>query len=70
MALWGVVIVGSWLLAHVDSAEERQLARLCERYEELRGSPMAQIQDELIELGPDDDDPGALSEWLETCEDG
>jgi hypothetical protein len=43
------------------------VALLCERYEELRGSPMAQIRDELIELAPDDD-PTALSEWLEMCE--
>ncbi len=70
VALWGVVIAGSWLLANVDSAEERQVARLCERYEELRGSPMAQIQDELIKLAPDDDDPRALSEWIEICQDG
>jgi hypothetical protein len=28
---------------------------------------MAQIRDELIELAPDDD-PTALSEWLEMCE--
>jgi sulfoxide reductase heme-binding subunit YedZ len=70
VALWGVVIVGSWNLAHVDSAEDRQVARLCERYEELSGSPMDQIRDELIELAPDGTDPASLSEWLEMCEDG
>jgi sulfoxide reductase heme-binding subunit YedZ len=69
LALWGVVIVGSWALAHVESAEEREVALLCEKYEELRGSPMAQIRDELIEFAPDDD-PTALSEWLEMCEEG
>jgi sulfoxide reductase heme-binding subunit YedZ len=70
VALWGVVIVGSWHLAHVDSADERQIAVLCERYDELRGSPMTQIRDELIELAPDDDPSAPLSEWLGMCEDG
>ncbi len=71
MALWGAVIIGSWLLAHVESTEERQVAILCERYAELRELPMAEIRDELMEVAPEDVGPGApLGEWLERCEDG
>ena len=70
VALWGGVIVGSWALAHVPSLEERQVARLCERYAELSGLPMAEIRDELMEVAPDDVGPGApLSEWLLECGD-
>ena len=68
-ALWGGTIVGSWFLANVESAEERQVARLCERYEELSGTPMTQIRDELIELAPDGTS-ASLNEWLEVCEEG
>jgi len=68
--LWGGLIMGSWLLANTDTAEARQVALLCERYDELSGSPMAEIRDELLEVAPEDVGPGApLSEWLETCED-
>lgn len=68
VALWSSVIVGSWALAHVPSLEERQLARLCERYAELGGLPMAEIREELMEVAPDDVGPGApLSEWLLAC---
>lgn len=71
VALWGTVIAGSWFLANVESAEERQVALLCERYVELSDSPLAEIRDELMEVAPEDVGPGApLSEWLEMCEDG
>ena len=70
VALWGALIMGSWLLAHAETAEERQVALLCERYDELSGSPMAEIRDQLIEFIPADESPGTLGEWLEACEDG
>jgi sulfoxide reductase heme-binding subunit YedZ len=69
LALWGGLIVGSWILANVQSEEERQVALLCERYDELSGSPMAEIRDELMEVAPEGVGPGApLSEWLQMCE--
>ena len=70
VALWGAVIVGSWILANVESVEERQVALLCERYDELQALPMAEIRDELFEFVPADEPPGTLGEWLEGCEDG
>ncbi|MGI9584437.1 MAG: hypothetical protein ACR2N7_02490 [Acidimicrobiia bacterium] len=71
VAMWGALIMGSWLLNHAETAEERQVALLCERYDELSGSPMSEIRDELLEVAPDDVGPGApLSEWLDMCEDG
>ena len=33
IALWAIVIGGSWLATEFKSAEERQVDRLCERYE-------------------------------------
>jgi DMSO/TMAO reductase YedYZ heme-binding membrane subunit len=69
-ALWGGLIIGSWSLATAESNEDKQVALLCERYDELQGLPMAQIRDELIEFVPADEPPGTLGEWLETCQDG
>jgi sulfoxide reductase heme-binding subunit YedZ len=69
-ALWACLIAGTWILAHVESVEERQVSVLCERYDQLRGSPIAEIRDELMEVAPEDAGPGApLSEWLERCDD-
>lgn len=67
VALWAIVIGGSWFTTQFKSEEERQVDRLCERYEELRGPPLAEISDELRELAPDD---GSLREWLEACDEG
>lgn len=67
VALWAVVIVGSWLTTEFKSAEERQVDRLCERYEELRGPPLADIRDELMELLPADWEASDLYETVEMC---
>jgi sulfoxide reductase heme-binding subunit YedZ len=69
IVLWGTVIIGSWFLANVESAEEKQVAILCERYDELQGLPMAQIRDELIEYVPADEPLGTLGEFIEICQD-
>ena len=70
VVLWSGFVFGSWFLATVPSAEDRQMAFLCERYDQLSGLPLAEIQDELMEVAPEDVGPGApLSEWLELCED-
>lgn len=76
---WMVVVVlwGGMLLyptvdlgSESELSEEEQLVLLCERYEELRALPLGEIQDELMEVAPDDVGPGApLREWLEVCED-
>jgi sulfoxide reductase heme-binding subunit YedZ len=69
VALWGGVIVGSWLLAHAPSAEDRLAPLLCEIFLESGGTPTAEDRDELMELVADEP-PGTLGEWLEGCEDG
>jgi sulfoxide reductase heme-binding subunit YedZ len=71
VALWVGLILGSWLLATAESNEEKQVTLLCERYDELSGSPMAEIRDQLMQVAPEDDGPGTpLGEWLELCENG
>jgi DMSO/TMAO reductase YedYZ heme-binding membrane subunit len=67
VALWAIVIGGSWLTTQFKSEEERQVDRLCERYEEVRGPPLAEISGELLELAPSG---GLLREWLEACDEG
>jgi hypothetical protein len=71
VALWSVFIVGSWLLAHVESAEERQVGLLCERYNELGRPPIVgTVQTELAQLLPADWEPSDLFETLDMCPDG
>lgn len=67
VALWTIVIGGSWVTTEFRSAEERQVDRLCERYEALRGSPIAEIRDQLMELVPTDWDANDLNETIEMC---
>jgi DMSO/TMAO reductase YedYZ heme-binding membrane subunit len=68
VALWGVFVVGSWVLANVQSAEERQVALLCERYNELGRPPIVgTVQTELVQLLPAD---AHLVETLRNCPDG
>jgi DMSO/TMAO reductase YedYZ heme-binding membrane subunit len=69
VALWVAVIVGSWTLAHVESADDRQVALFCERWAELGAPPTAEIPDELLALVPDDAEV-PLWERLENCENG
>lgn len=73
VVLWG----GMLLYPTVDLgsgselSEEEQLALLCERYDKLSGLPLADIQDELMEVAPEDVGPSSpLSEWLQMCPDG
>lgn len=77
---WLVVVVlwGGMLLyptmdlgSGSELSEEGQLAVLCERYDQLSGLPLAEIEDELMEVAPEDIGPGSpLREWLEMCQDG
>ena len=67
VALWTIVIGGSWVTTEFKSAEERQVDRLCERYEDLRGSPIAEIRDQLTDLLPTDWDANDLNETIEMC---
>jgi hypothetical protein len=45
--LWGGVIIGSWSLATAESAEDKGMARFCERYEEVQGLSRIQMLEEL-----------------------
>ena len=67
VALWAMVIGGSWLTTGFTSEEERLVDRLCERYEDLRGLSITEIRDELSELLPDDFELSDLNETLEMC---
>jgi sulfoxide reductase heme-binding subunit YedZ len=68
VALWGALIVGSWLAANAQSAEERQEAALCERYNELERPQMsATVQTELLQLVPADWGPAELIVSLREC---
>ncbi len=72
VALWSVFVVGSWVLANVQSAEERQIAVLCERYNELGRPPVVgTTRTELVQLLPADWQPTDLFETLRNdCPDG
>lgn len=70
--IWAVFILGTWLLATVESAEaaEEESIRtpLCERFDELQGMPLtADIRNELEAFIPPDAPPGSLGEYLENC---
>lgn len=67
VSLWALVIGGAWLTTQFKSAEERQIDRLCDRYDELRGSPIAEVRDELLDLLPEDWEASDLNETIETC---
>jgi hypothetical protein len=72
VALWGVFIVGSLVLANDgQSAEERQVANFCERYDEL-GRPrlVGTVYTELVQLLPGDWEPNDLFETFQMCPDG
>lgn len=64
VTLWALVVGGSWATTQFDSEEDRQVDRLCERWIEVRGSPMSDIRDELLSLLPDDFEAGDLNETL------
>ena len=71
VVLWGGMLLYPTVDLGSEFSEEEQLALLCERYDQLRGLPLTEIQDELMEVAPDDVGPGApLREWLEMCEEG
>jgi hypothetical protein len=71
VALWGVFIVGSLVLANVQTAEELQVAPLCERYNELGRPPIVgTVRTELAQLLPADWEPSDLFGTHETCPDG
>jgi len=64
-ALWGGLIIGSWLLG---TAESPELIRFCERYEEVQDLPRAEVMAELAEYVPDSDDNQSVSEFIEECQ--
>ena len=71
LVLWGGMILYPSVDLGPGLSEEEQLALLCERYDQLSGLPLAEIQDELMEVAPDDVGPSSpLREWLEMCQDG
>lgn len=71
MALWGAVVLGSWMFANVESAEERQVALLCDRYNELGRPPISgPVRTELVELLPPDWEPTEILETVGECPDG
>jgi DMSO/TMAO reductase YedYZ heme-binding membrane subunit len=72
VALWGVFTVGSLALANDGlSAEERQVANFCERYNELGRPPLVgTVYTELVQLLPGDWEPNDLYETFQMCQDG
>lgn len=71
VVLWGGMLLYPTVDLGSELSEEEQLALLCERYDKLSGLPLAEIQDELMEVAPEDVGPGSpLREWLEMCQDG
>ena len=64
--------MGSLVLANDgQSAEERQVANFCERYDEL-GRPrlVGTVYTELVQLLPGDWEPNDLFETFQMCPDG
>lgn len=71
LVLWGGMILYPTVDTGSELSEEEQLALLCGRYDQLRDLPLVEIQDDLMEVAPDDVGPGSpLTEWLDMCQDG
>lgn len=68
VALWSAVVLSAWLPTVPPTEEERQIAALCARYDELRDRPFKEIRAELAELAPSDDQGAYVEEWLTFCD--
>lgn len=69
-ALWGGMIIGSWSPATAESAEDKEIALFCERYEEVQGLNRTQMLEELIEYAPVDDPTATIDEIIGMCRNG
>ena len=64
VAMWFAFVSGSWFLSQVQSDEERQIARVCDRFDELRDRSPVEREEILVAML---DGALDLGEVLEVC---